>query len=149
MLAPCPGCPSPGYIFRTSARSPYARSSLDHPSAHRTSSWGNATTLARLEPLLCKLIDAKSSSEPDYWEYIWDHFAVQLTVLVTLHVDEHHHRDRLGRINTESRYVIPIPEVMAYLEVYDVLPSDAAPAAAFRRFQLTVAARSEEARGAS
>ncbi|KAH8997869.1 hypothetical protein EDB86DRAFT_2828716 [Lactarius hatsudake] len=114
----------------------------------------HAATLARLELLLCKLVythsrtahpmDEESSPEPYYWEYIWDRFAAELTVLVALHVDER--RNSWGGAFAECRYVVPVPEGMVYVEKYDFTPSNAAPA--LRSFQLTVAARSEEARSA-
>ncbi|KAH9016676.1 hypothetical protein EDB83DRAFT_228695 [Lactarius deliciosus] len=112
----------------------------------------HAATLARLELLLCKLLDTypstahardeESSPEPHYWEYIWDRFAAELTVLVALHVDE-----RRGDFS-ECRYVGSVPEGMIYVDSYDFYTSSNA-APALRSFQLTVAARSEEARSAS
>ncbi|KAH8986874.1 hypothetical protein EDB92DRAFT_2020388 [Lactarius akahatsu] len=121
----------------------------------------HAATLARLELLRCKLLhpdfpsptahawDEESSPEPDSWEYTWNRFAADLTALVALHIDEHR-RDRWGHASMESRYVQPIPEGMVYSEVYyTVTPCNAAPVVALRNFQLTVAARSEEVRGAS
>ncbi|KAH9173975.1 hypothetical protein EDB89DRAFT_1956055 [Lactarius sanguifluus] len=116
----------------------------------------HAATLARLELLLCKLVytypptaharDEESRPEPHYWEYIWDRFSAELTVLVALHVDERR-RDSRGGFFAECRYVEPIPEGMIYVEQYYFTPPNAAPA--LRSFQLTVAARSEEVRSAS
>ncbi|KAH9022095.1 hypothetical protein EDB83DRAFT_2679228 [Lactarius deliciosus] len=108
----------------------------------------HATTLAQLEVLACKLPaptnlpfsnslsilstartrDKGLSSGPGGWDRIWDRFAVELTVLVTLDVD------------TECRYVEPT-------SLWDVLVPEsryATDAAALRRFHMTVAARSRE-----
>ncbi|KAH9173965.1 hypothetical protein EDB89DRAFT_2241953 [Lactarius sanguifluus] len=110
----------------------------------------HATTLAQLEVLACKLPapanlpfsnsrsilstalarDKGLSSGPGGWDRIWDRFAVELTVLVTLDVD------------TECRYIEPT-------SLWEVLVSEsryAADAAALRRFHMTVAARSREIR---
>ncbi|KAH9173974.1 hypothetical protein EDB89DRAFT_646754 [Lactarius sanguifluus] len=121
----------------------------------------HAATLARLELLVCKLslnpdiflsppptthARDESGSELDYWEYIWDRFAAELTALVALHVDERR-SDRWGRTGSEFRYVHPDPERMAY-RMTTLAHRNAADAAALRRFHLTVATRSE-ARGES
>ncbi|KAH9007449.1 hypothetical protein EDB85DRAFT_239055 [Lactarius pseudohatsudake] len=123
----------------------------------------HATTLARLELLVCKLpVDPniflspsptahardESGSEPDSWERIWDRFAAELTALVALNVDERR-SDRWGRTNSEFRYVRPDLERMTYRETYTFTHRNAADAAALRCFHLTVATRSEEARGES
>ncbi|KAH9173976.1 hypothetical protein EDB89DRAFT_646809 [Lactarius sanguifluus] len=123
----------------------------------------HAATLARLELLVCKLpVDPdiflspsptahareESGSELDYWEYIWDRFAAELTALVALHVDERR-SDRWGRTGSELRYVRPDLERMTYRETYTLAHRNVADAAALRRFHLTVATRSEEARGES
>ncbi|KAH9022797.1 hypothetical protein EDB84DRAFT_488823 [Lactarius hengduanensis] len=121
----------------------------------------HATTLVRLELLVCKLpVDpdmfltppptAHARDESGYcrWEHIWDRFAAELTALVTMHVDERR-SDRWGRTNSEFRYVRPDLEKMTYRETYTLAHRNAADAAALRRFHLTVATRSKEARGES
>ncbi|KAH9059846.1 hypothetical protein EDB87DRAFT_1831866 [Lactarius vividus] len=120
----------------------------------------HAATLTWLELLECKLpVDPKIflspspaahsrdklGSEPDSWECIWDCFAAELTALVGLHVDEGR-RDRWGRINSEFRYVRTDLEGMTYRETDTSTHCNAADTAALRRFHLTVATRSEEAR---
>ncbi|KAH9059844.1 hypothetical protein EDB87DRAFT_730558 [Lactarius vividus] len=120
---------------------------------------GHAATLARLELLVCKLPvnpdmllypspTAHAGDESDSWECIWDGFAAELTALVALHVDERR-SDRWGLTNSEFRYARPDSRTMTYQETYTFAHRNAADAAALRRFHLTVATRSEEARGES
>jgi len=105
----------------------------------------HAATLARLELTKCKLLipnDEEPGAGPTRWEHIWDSFATGLTALVALHVDES------GVNGLELRYVRHRPE-LSYWEVSVPAHLDVADAAALERFYVTVAARSEEARGTS
>ena len=107
----------------------------------------HAATLARLELIMCKLLipnDEKSGAGPTRWEHIWDNFATRLTALVALHVDDSSVNGsaknyRYSREKTESIYFEE--DVPPHLDVAD--------AAALERLYVTIAARSEEARGAT
>jgi len=126
----------------------------------------HAVTLARLELLMCKLLndadsshstspsssttskaDEESSDGPSGWDRIWDRFEAELTALVVLHVDERR-RDPWGNATLECRYVDPGPCV-SFWEADAPEPRNVADAEALRRFRMTVAARTEEARGTS
>ncbi|KAI9453704.1 hypothetical protein BJY52DRAFT_804066 [Lactarius psammicola] len=121
----------------------------------------HAATLAQLELLICKLPahvnrllprtpppstthprDEESSHRPACWERIWDRFAVELTALVSLRVDER----PWGSAGPECRYVYPGLGT-TFLEIGTAESRNTADAAALRRFHMTVAARSEEMRG--
>jgi hypothetical protein len=103
-----------------------------------------ATTLVWLELISCKLF-IPNDEEPTRWEHIWGSFATGITALVARHFDE----SRVGVF--EQRYVRhqvrdgPI----SYWDVEAPAHLDVADAAALKRFYVTVAARSEEARGAA
>ncbi len=125
----------------------------------------HATTLKRLELLSCKLpihniiaflslspTPTQNASVPEYgrWDLIWDRFAVELTALVSLNVDERH-RDLQGHFGPECRYVDskrPFPWVVNY-EITHPAPTDTANGAALERFRDVVAARLEEACGST
>jgi hypothetical protein len=105
----------------------------------------HAATLARLELVKCELLipnDEESGAGLTRWEHIWDSFATGLTALVALHVDES------GVDGSGHRYVRHRPE-LSYWEVSIPAHLDVADTVALERLYVTVAARSEEARGAS
>ena len=121
----------------------------------------HASTLARLELLKCKLPIDRNKQLPipdpstilarddesgfglDCWCGIWDRFAAELTTLIVLRVDERRPNLWVGA-SSECRYVSSGP--CAYWEA-DVSESrNVADTEALRRFQTTVAARSEEMR---
>ena len=123
----------------------------------------HTSTLARLELLFCKLPidrhqqqppilipssstilpgDDESGSGLDCWYGIWDRFAAELTALVVLHVEE---RRRIPSLRLECPYVKPGPSV-SYCEIDVPELRKVTDAEALRRFQTTVAARSEEMR---
>jgi hypothetical protein len=104
----------------------------------------HAATLVRLELISCKLF-IPNDEEPTRWEHIWDSFAIGLTALVALHVDE----SRVGVF--EKRYVRHQVRhgPVSYWDVEAPAHLDVADAAALERFYVTVAARSEERRSAS
>ena len=108
----------------------------------------HASSLLRLVLLSCKL-PAYRSTPLNGWKGIWDRFAVELTALVSLHVD-----------NPECSYVyvghnpdfsityLSGPNLSFSLDC--IYPSrDAADFAALERFHSVVTARSEEIRGES
>lgn len=116
----------------------------------------HAGTLARLKLLECKVLmsanrfpspspcttvttDVKLDPSP-YWDRIWDRFAIELTALVTLYVDEPH--DNRGfRTSKEIRYVhYRSPH---YRLIYGNESRIAADLAALKRFYATVAARAQ------
>ncbi|KAH9016670.1 hypothetical protein EDB83DRAFT_227455 [Lactarius deliciosus] len=112
----------------------------------------HADTLARLELIACRLpVDSRDLEPhpgPGGWDLIWDCFAAELTALIALHVDER------SRLSWDSpglvyRYVFPSPTRMAYLETDALKWRIPADVAALECFHATVAARSEEVRGAS
>ncbi|KAH8986871.1 hypothetical protein EDB92DRAFT_1948889 [Lactarius akahatsu] len=107
----------------------------------------HTTTLAQLEVLACKLLVPTNlpfsnswsistaltwnkglSSRCGNWDRIWDHFAVELTTLVTLDID------------TECQYIEP----MSLWEVLVPESQYAADAAALQCFHIIVAARLRE-----
>ncbi|KAH9019557.1 hypothetical protein EDB85DRAFT_2007873 [Lactarius pseudohatsudake] len=101
----------------------------------------HAATLARLELIACRLPvdpgDLEPHPGPGGWDLIWDCFAAELTALVALHVS------RLGWDPPGLVYR------MAYLETDALKWRIPADVVALQCFHATVAARSEEARGAS
>ena len=115
----------------------------------------HAPTLARLEFLSCKLTipagtslplaqDEQSSIPLGGWARSWDRFAVELTSLVTLHVDGRSLTpwDYAGPV---CRYVAPGPGISFWeMDAFEL--HNAADIAALRRFHTTVATRSEETR---
>ncbi|KAH9032745.1 hypothetical protein EDB85DRAFT_1953830 [Lactarius pseudohatsudake] len=109
----------------------------------------HAATLARLKLIACRLPvdpgDLEPHPGPGGWDLIWDCFAAELTALVALHVS------RLGwdPLGLVYRYVFPNPTRMAFLESDALKWRIPADVAALQCFHATVAARSEEARGAS
>jgi hypothetical protein len=123
----------------------------------------HASTLARLELRMCKLptnrhqqllpipgsstilaMEDESGFGLDCWHGIWDRFSAELTALVVLRVDERRSNPSVGT-SSECRYVNPGTSV-AYWEIDVPEPRNVADAEALRRFQTTVAARSEEMR---
>ena len=115
----------------------------------------HAPTLARLEFLACKLPTPFSLSSPytsfaqgetalGGWCRLWDRFAMELTSLVALHVDERR-RTFWGFAGPEYRYVNHGPGISFWEIRFDALES--ADMAALQRFQATVAARSEHPEG--
>ncbi|KAH9022088.1 hypothetical protein EDB83DRAFT_89296 [Lactarius deliciosus] len=121
----------------------------------------HATTLARLELIMCKLsvipvtlftpspsssttfAPDESSSGPNTWERVWDCFPVRLTALVSLHVNE-----SPEEWSPDFRY--GIHGIWSLSDGWDIdafAPRDAADAAALQRFHKSVHARSEEVRG--
>ena len=103
----------------------------------------HAATLARLELISCKLLipnDEEPGAGPTRWEHIWGSFAMGLTALVVLHVDKSSDVVKLRYVRYGPIFY-RVVEAPAHLDVAD--------AAALDRFYVTVAARSEEAHGAS
>ncbi|KAH9022802.1 hypothetical protein EDB84DRAFT_1441112 [Lactarius hengduanensis] len=108
----------------------------------------HAATLARLQLIMCKLsvnpvtfstpspsssttfARDESSSGPNTWERVWDCFAVKLTALVSLHVNE-----------AGKEWGPFMWDAGAFA------PRDAAGTAALRRLEIIVNARSEEEHG--
>ncbi|KAH9016675.1 hypothetical protein EDB83DRAFT_228465 [Lactarius deliciosus] len=114
----------------------------------------HAATLVRLELLMCKLSTNPIiffipcprlflSLREDTWERIWDCFAAKLTTLLSLRVDES--CDSWG---SEFRYGLQHISILTNQDPYAFVRRDTADAAALRRLHRTVAARSEEVRGA-
>ena len=128
----------------------------------------HAATIARLELIACRLsiidgnedrLPSPSSSlssplspptlhkaeesilRPAYWGRIWHSFAVKLSALIALHVDERDKNRSYSRPFV-CRYVRPGLE-LSYMEFLSNAPLNEADSAALQRLHLTVAARSE------
>ena len=97
----------------------------------------HSATLSRLELIKCGLI-IDTISNSTHWEQIWDNFLVGLTTLVALHV----HESR--GTSWGNRYVRRGAPVTAYWAMFVPKQLDVADDAAFQRFYVTVAARSEK-----
>ncbi|KAH9059849.1 hypothetical protein EDB87DRAFT_1619816 [Lactarius vividus] len=111
----------------------------------------HAATITRLELLMCRLpispdaltlAQNKLGSEPDSWGCIWDCFAVKLTALVSLCVDECY-----DGYSPDFRYDFHRLWSLINWDTDTFTPCDATDAAALRRFHMTVNARSEEVCG--
>jgi len=82
------------------------------------------------------------------WDLIWDRFAAELTSLVSLDVEESEFLRFRERVRSGSRYIRWLAP-QCYRIPKPVRTDGGANAAALERFRMTVASRSEEAKGGS